>query len=192
MDNAIDALKIGFSVMVFVIALTVSIIAMGQAREVSEEVFYMSDKTNFYEYVSDEKLPEGRIVSGETIIPTLYRYYKENFYVVILDKDGNKKCVFNLEEEIKNYNKDYKLAPWLGNADKDTKLRVDLELSGKTGEINGVKYTGVGLEKYIEGKKFKESFLEQRYSGKQLTSSDNESIEIVKGNTKLWIIYQEQ
>lgn len=192
MDNAVDALKIGFSVMVFVIALTVSIIAMGQAREVSEKVFYMSDKTNFYEYVSDEKLPDGRIVSGETIIPTLYRYYKENFNVVILDKNGNKVCVFNLEEEIKNYNKDYKLAPWLGNADKDIKLRVDIELTGETGEINGVKYKGAGLEKYIEGKQFKESFLEQRYSGKQLTSSDNESIEIVKGNTKLWIIYQEQ
>ena len=43
--------------------------------------------------------------------------------------------------EIKNYNKDYKLAPWLGNADKAIKLRVDLELNGETGEINGVKYT---------------------------------------------------
>ena len=192
MDNAVDSLKMGFAVIAFVIALTVSIVAMAQAKETSEKVFYMTDKTNFYEYLSDKKLPDGRIVSGETIIPTLYRYYKENFNVVILDKDGKKKCVFNLEEEIKNYNKDYKSAPWLGNADVDTKLRVDLDVSGKTDKINGVKYTGVGLEKYLTGKQFKESFLEQRYSGKQLTSSDNESIEIVKGNTKLWIIYQEQ
>ena len=192
MDNAVDALKMGFAVIAFVIALTVSIVAMAQAKETSEKVFYMTDKTNFYEYLSDKKLPDGRIVSGETIIPTLYRYYKENFNVVILDKDGKKKCVFNLEEEIKNYNKDYKSAPWLGNADVDTKLRVDLDVSGKTDKINGVKYTGVGLEKYLTRKQFKESFLEQRYSGKQLTSSDNESIEIVKGNTKLWIIYQEQ
>lgn len=192
MDNAVDALKMGFAVIAFVIALTVSIVAMAQAKETSEKVFYMTDKTNFYEYLSDKKLPDGRIVSGETIIPTLYRYYKENFNVVILDKDGKKKCVFNLEEEIKNYNKDYKSAPWLGNADVDTKLRVELDVSGKTDKINGVKYTGVGLEKYLTGKQFKESFLEQRYSGKQLTSSDNESIEIVKGNTKLWIIYQEQ
>ena len=192
MDNAVDALKMGFAVIAFVIALTVSIVAMAQAKETSEKVFYMTDKTNFYEYLSDKKLPDGRIISGETIIPTLYRYYKENFNVVILDKDGKKKCVFNLEEEIKNYNKDYKSAPWLGNADVDTKLRVDLDVSGKTDKINGVKYTGVGLEKYLTGKQFKESFLEQRYSGKQLTSSDNESIEIVKGNTKLWIIYQEQ
>ncbi len=192
MDNAVDALKMGFAVIAFVIALTISIVAMAQAKETSEKVFYMTDKTNFYEYLSDKKLPDGRIVSGETIIPTLYRYYKENFNVVILDKDGKKKCVFNLEEEIKNYNKDYKSAPWLGNADVDTKLRVDLDVSGKTDKINGVKYTGVGLEKYLTGKQFKESFLEQRYSGKQLTSSDNESIEIVKGNTKLWIIYQEQ
>ena len=75
MDNAVDALKMGFAVIAFVIALTVSIVAMAQAKETSEKVFYMTDKTNFYEYLSDKKLPDGRIVSGETIIPTLYRYY---------------------------------------------------------------------------------------------------------------------
>lgn len=192
MENAVDALKMGFAVLVFVIAISVAIMAMGQAKETSETVFYMTDKTNFYEYLSDEKLPEGRIVSGETIIPTLYRYYKENFNVVILNKSGDKLAVFNLEEEIKAYNKNYKSAPWLGNANIDTKKRVDLELSGETGVINGVKYTPKqSLLDYFSGKQFKETFLEQRYSGKEVTSEDNESIELVKGNTKIWIIYQE-
>ena len=100
MDNAVDALKIAFAVLVFVMAITVSITAFDQAKATSDEVFYMADKTNFYEYPSEDeqkqnqklKLEEGRIVSIETIIPTLYRYYKENFNVIILDKEGKEVC----------------------------------------------------------------------------------------------------
>ncbi len=148
MDNAVDALKIAFAVLVFVMAITVSITAFDQAKATSDEVFYMADKTNFYEYPSKDeqkqnqklKLEEGRIVSIETIIPTLYRYYKENFNVIILDKEGKEVCTFNLEKEIQDYSKNYKNAPWLGNANEDTKLRVDVEVSGEHKVINGVEY----------------------------------------------------
>lgn len=140
MDNAVDALKIAFAMLVFVMAITVSITAFEQAKATSDEVFYMADKTNFYEYTSDDKIPDGRIVSIETIIPTLYRYYKENFNVIILDKEGKEVCTFNLEKEIQDYSKNYKNAPWLGNANEDTKLRVDVEVSGEHKVINGVEY----------------------------------------------------
>ena len=206
MDNAIDALKIAFAVLVFVMALTVTMRVFSQAKEVSDEVFYMADKTNFYEYTSDDRIPEGRIVSGETIIPTLYRYYKENFNVIILDANGKELCTFNLEQEIKNYNNDYKSAPWLGNANVDTKLRVDIEVAGGKGTINGVEYKAQiqeGLLDYVKGKKFKETFSESRYSGKEITINsdgevvyvedeipENETLEIVKGNTKIEITYQ--
>lgn len=140
MDNAVDALKIAFAMLAFVIAITVSISAFDQAKATSDEVFYMADKTNFYEYTSDDKIPDGRIVSIETIIPTLYRYYKENFNVIILDKEGKEVCTFNLEKEIQDYSKNYKNAPWLGNANEDTKLRVDVEVSGEHKVINGVEY----------------------------------------------------
>lgn len=228
MENALDALKMAFAVLVFVIALTASMVAFGQAKEASEHVFYMTDKTNFYEYILDDaKSAEGRIVSGETIVPTLYRYYKENFNVIIIPKDqtllqGNVSnkllverhnnfekdsmegktdvnsytyaVVFNLEEEIKFYNKDYKNAPWLGNANVDTKKRVDIELSGESQKINQVTYNPQmpgGLLEYFKGKQFREKFIEQRYSGKEVKASDNESLEIVKGNTKIWIVYEE-
>lgn len=220
MDNAIDALKIAFAVLVFVIALTISMNAFSQAKTVSDEVFYMADKTNFYEYTSDERIPEGRIVSGETIIPTLYRYYKENFNVIILDADGDELCTFNLEQEIKDYNQNYRSAPWLGNANVDTKLRVDIEVNGGAGIINGVEYKARiydgGILGYVKGKKFKETFREYRYSGKEVfvneegiiddvnaTKSDGslkydpsqtqyeETLELVKGNTKIEITYQE-
>ena len=227
MDNAIDALKIAFAVFVFVIALSITMNAFSQAKTVSDVVFYMADKTNFYEYISEEdRDSDYRKVSGETIIPTLYRYYKENFNVIIKFKDGNE-ATFNLEEEIKAYNKDYKKAPWLGNANIDTKLRVDVEVSGEKKTINGVEYkpqvTGGILEKLKiteadddkKFKTFKETFKEIRYSGKEITVDENgeivyvdnvneynnkytqvrdhseETLELVKGNTKIEIIYEE-
>lgn len=206
MDNAVDALKIAFGVLVFVIGLTVSINAFAQAKAVSDEVFYMADKTNFYEYTSEEKIPEGRIVSGETIIPTLYRYYKENFNVIILNANGKEICTLNLEQEIKDYNKNPKNAPWVGNDNIDTKLRVDIEVKGGQGTINGTTYKAQiteGILEYAKGKKFKETFREYRYSGKEITINDdgeivyveneipqNETLEIVKGNTKIEITYQ--
>ena len=183
MDNAIDALKIAFAVLVFVIALTITMRVFSQAKEVSDEVFYMADKTNFYEYTSDERIPEGRIVSGETIIPTLYRYYKENFNVIILDANGKELCTFNLEQEIKDYNNDYKSAPWLGNANVDTKLRVDIEVAGGKGTNNGVEYKAQiseGILDYVKGKRFKETFREYRYSGKEITIKEHGGVGYVE------------
>lgn len=212
MDNAIDALKIAFAVLVFVIAISISMRVFSQAKTVSDEVFYMTDKTNFYDYTSGDKSPEGRIVSGESIIPTLYRYYKENFNVIIKDVNGNILWEFNLEKEIKEYSKNYKNAPWVGNANIDTKLRVDVEVSGKELNINKVPYKGQqpgrGIFDYVNGKKFRETFKEIRYSGKEITVDDNgeiayvgeetgeisnpinETLELVKGNTKIEITYQ--
>lgn len=179
MDNAIDALKIAFSVFVFVMALSISMRVFSQAKAVSDEVFYMTDKTNFYEYTSDnekeiQKIAEGRIVSGETIIPTLYRYYKENFNIIIgEDKNGDNVVSgenevlweFNLEKEIEAYNHNYASAPWLGNANIDTKRRVDIEVEGIIGEINNQEYktpqwkkAGVGILEYVSRKKIQRNF----------------------------------
>ena len=223
MDNAIDALKIAFAVLIFVIALSVTMNAFSQAKTVSDYVFYMADKTNFYEYISENRNADYRVVSGETIIPTLYRYYKENFNVIIKDANDKVLVEFNLEDEIKAYNKDYKSAPWLGNANIDTKLRVDVEVSGKEKTINGVEWkpkVAGGILAYVKGKKFEETFREYRYSGKEITvvkdektgkekidyvdnvnedtneymqvyDRSEETLELVKGNTKIEIIYKE-
>ena len=86
MENASDALMMAFGVLIFVLALTVAINAFSQAREVSDVVLYSADETNFYEYKenADGVSQENRIVGLETIIPTLYKYYKENYTVVFL------------------------------------------------------------------------------------------------------------
>lgn len=85
MENVADALKIAFGILVFVIALAISVMLINQARTTSEMIFHVSDKTEFYQYATDKTITDGgdRIVGMETIIPTIQRYAKEQFAVTI-------------------------------------------------------------------------------------------------------------
>lgn len=86
MENAADALKMAFAILIFVLALSITIIKFGQLNDVSKVVLASSDKTNYYEYETfDEK---SRTVGLESVIPTLYKYYRENYTVLFLDKNG--------------------------------------------------------------------------------------------------------
>lgn len=93
MENATDAIKIAFAVMVLVIALSVSIMSFNKVKATSDVVLYAEDETNYYDYQGiTGKESENRIVGLETIIPTLYNYYKENYTVVFRTasySDGN-------------------------------------------------------------------------------------------------------
>lgn len=88
MENAVEALKMAFAVMVFVMALSVSMFAFNNVKDVADIVLYTQDETNYYEYQEAKgKAAENRIVGLETIIPTLYKYYNENYTVVF--RKGN-------------------------------------------------------------------------------------------------------
>lgn len=89
MENAVDALKMAFAVLVFVMALSISIFMFTQVRETSEVVLHRSDITEYMEYEEVTGSNESRIVGLETIVPTLYKYYKENYTVIFLDNNGN-------------------------------------------------------------------------------------------------------
>jgi len=169
MENAVDALKIAFAVMVFTIALSVAMATFSQARETSETVLYMNDKTNYYMYdqIGEEQIEnpgtdieytrydviksdgtpgitytDKRIVGIEAIIPTLYRYYKENYTVIFEGIDiyhidsttkkwikdtgaGDEINYFDLNSEIKAN------CPWVGTVN-DIKKNLDLFLKGTT------------------------------------------------------------
>jgi len=157
MENAVDALKIAFAVMVFTIALSVAMATFSQARETSEAILYMNDKTNYYDWEVAEydevsgvyTIPsEGityrsqRIVGIDTIIPTLYRYYKENYTVIFVDKSNNPIPIYNVNNDRKwvytggtpiNYfdlNSEIQAnCPWVGTVN-DIKKNLDLFLDG--------------------------------------------------------------
>ena len=90
MENATDALKMAFAVLVFTMALSISVFMFSQLNEVSKSMIASTDSTAYYQYIRTDKNSKNyRIVGLETIIPTLYKYYKENYTVLFLDKSGN-------------------------------------------------------------------------------------------------------
>lgn len=109
MENAVEALKMAFAVFVFIIALTVGITVFTQARQSSEVILTAQDDTRYYEYIPGsifnedtgewESTGDTRIVGLETVIPTLYKYYKENYTVVFLEKDGTPLTLYETQTE---------------------------------------------------------------------------------------------
>lgn len=93
MENIADALKIAGSVLLFVLALSVTMTSFGQARETADTILHNSDRITEYIDVSDTEVynqffyvrdsrNETREVGLETIIPTIYRAFLENYKIV--------------------------------------------------------------------------------------------------------------
>ena len=79
MENAADALYMGFAIIAFVVALSISIFSFSEVTSASQSIINARDKTTLYNYV----VPDGtaRTVKREDIIPTLYRAYYENYAI---------------------------------------------------------------------------------------------------------------
>ena len=87
MENAADALKMAAAVLIFVLALSISINAFSEARQASDIILQYNDREYEYTYVEENKDDEGnvlteRIVGIESIIPSIYKAYKENYKIV--------------------------------------------------------------------------------------------------------------
>ena len=89
MENAVDALKMGFAVLVFIAALSLAIFSFTRVRETSAQIAEEADIQEYYQQLSlgatgaiDNNALSSRVVGVETIIPTLYRYYKENYTIL--------------------------------------------------------------------------------------------------------------
>ena len=104
MENVADAVKMAGSILLFVIALSVAVFSFSQARETISTVLKLSDRETLkiqgderYYYLTGDT---NRYVGLETILPSIYRAYKENFkivfdfpdtdYYIYEDKAGNK------------------------------------------------------------------------------------------------------
>ena len=81
MENAADALKIAAAVLIFVVALSISITAFGEARATVTSILEYRDREYDYTYIEDNGTTQ-RIVGLETIVPTIYRAYKENYKII--------------------------------------------------------------------------------------------------------------
>ncbi len=94
-ENISDALRMAGSVLLFILGLSITILALTQARETIDIVLSYSDKESLtiendsrYYYLSDEN-DTSRYVGKETIIPAIYRAYKENYKIVFKFPDDH-------------------------------------------------------------------------------------------------------
>ncbi len=91
MENAAEALHMAAAVLIFVLALTISINVFSEARMTSQTLLDYNDREYEYTYVEDNGTTK-RIVGLESIVPSIYKAYKEN-YKIVFDDDGNTEVV---------------------------------------------------------------------------------------------------
>ena len=112
MENATEALKMAAAVLIFVLALSISIGAYGQARQTAQVVLDYKDREYDYTYVPSDSTGIQRTVGLETIIPSIYKAYKENYKIVFhtskipskglykrKQRDGSFKEIFSIDLE---------------------------------------------------------------------------------------------
>lgn len=213
MENAVDAIKIAFGVFVFAMALSLAMYMFTMARETSDIVLQRSDVTALMQYIeTSDMIDEDRVVGLETIIPTLYKYYKENYTVIFRESNGNpleiyetktnpdlwspgytnkyydnnedlRVCSFDVDEETR------RREPWTGNTNY-YKLNLDMFLSGGTFVApsgNGMDYEYSGFIEEYKDSQFRESLGEYVYN--EVSATTGTSTSNVKQRKKRVIIY---
>ena len=192
MENAVDALKMAFAVIVFVMALSISINMFSNARETADVVLHSSDITGYMQFQEATEGTESRIVGMETIVPTLYKYYKENYTVIFRNKNGEYLTIYNTQTNSNLWSNDYKKnkyytldsekmqicafdvddetkrhEPWTGSH-AEYKKNIDAFLAGteyKYPNGNGKSYKYDGFMQKYKNNKFVENLGEYVYNG---------------------------
>ena len=107
-QNISDAMNILFGIMVFIIAVSLTMYLFTALSNTSSSIFEIIGMAKYTQNVAlnaddnEENIDDAikkfdnRTVTKSTIIPMLQRYYKENFTVKLYDKNKNLKQVFDL------------------------------------------------------------------------------------------------
>lgn len=90
MENVADALKMAADVLVFIMALGISISSFSQARQTAQIMVEYNDREySETQYVEDIGVEHtDRIVGAESIIPTIWRSYNEKIRIVFYENDA--------------------------------------------------------------------------------------------------------
>ena len=160
MENAADALKMAAWVLIFVVALSIIINAFGMARQTTDILISYNDNEYYTDYV--EQGSTERKVGYETIIPAIYRAYKENYKIIFLNNDGTPMYFYenkNTKEQI-NYidlekqNVGNDTAKEINNSQYKFENSYDIKNNGLYNQIKGKQFTeslGVYYQEEIDG-----------------------------------------
>lgn len=158
MENATDALLIAFAVLVFIIALSVTLTTLSKAKSTADIVLFYSDRENFQTLLPsdpDNVKDGGRVVDVDTVIATIERCAKEKFSVKIIESTSS---VYTFEYDIQNEKEIKEEIARFIKEHKGTSYRetyVEVTTSGTTyvGEDGTQLEENVGKKIYITYKK---------------------------------------
>lgn len=112
MENVTEALYMAFGVLIFVLALSLAISSFSIVRITATTIINNLDKEKQYSYIygtsgnsegdTIQDTDTSRIVGKETIVPTLYRAFIENYTVRFYNQNGNKLMLFQIKDDDKN------------------------------------------------------------------------------------------
>lgn len=159
MENASEALLMAFAVLIFVVALSLGISSFSLARQTTQSIVEMTDREFDYTYVDFDSENTSRIVGIETVIPTLYRAYKENFIVRFYDRNGQPLNVYQkkIRNELTETNEINLEKEAIANQEKATLFIDKLLYGGLEANFNTSKnLSNSNLYDTIKGMKFKE------------------------------------
>lgn len=97
MENAAEAIKMSVAVLIFTLALGISMSSFSEVREVSQMILNYKDKEYNYSYIPSNG-DTTRKVSVETIVQAIYRAYNEN-YKIYFYENGNESNPLTLFKE---------------------------------------------------------------------------------------------
>ena len=81
MENAADALKIAFAILIFVIAITIVFTMISKVKSTADDVLFYADDTNYQQHVNSRET--NRTVSKAEVVSALHRYNKESLAVTV-------------------------------------------------------------------------------------------------------------
>jgi len=174
MENASDALKIAFAIIIFTSAITLGFSMISRVKSTADTVFYYVDHTNFRPHA--EYSGTNRKVSGETVVSTLYRYYKESISVIVKLKDG----AGGYDEYVFDRGNETNLLE--GETPLETEELIEKNLEEFVTEEFNTKMDS----------KFTEKFVETPVQGKYIEGSDGSEIIVERGTKKIYITYEEE
>lgn len=168
MENATDALYIGFAMLIFVVALSICISSFSTQISKIDEIVLADERldtatrvnaageTEFMNYISYSET--SREVGVETIVNTLYRSYKENYMVYLkLNNYSSFRSVSGVRIITLNKEQKYNGNVIIPNGAEviEFKITTEYNLQNAKDKLNEILGNG-GLYNYLLGKNFKE------------------------------------
>lgn len=185
MENATETLHMGASVLIFVIALTISINAFTQVRQTTQMILNYRDREYDYSYIEDNGTTQ-RVVSAETVVPAIYKAYKENYKIIFkgLPEPLYRKASINstlAQEQIPIYSIDLEKDVLGSDAEKERFIRALLYGTKYSDIIENFKKSGIFLNgsnfyDTIKGMKFIETlgvYYQEEIQGQSNTPDAN-------------------